>query len=183
MLAKALILLNCSLISLLHSRSILGVVLMYSLDKTTLSLGERLSLAASGLFSSPLAGSFSPVKVLAKKLTWVSSSVISTASKSPKIFNNKPVNKLVFSAFTTSTTTTTTTTTTASQMAVKAKNSKKQQQTVTTAMVTPNPFVVPDKIFVAKQPIISDDLKDWTDQMEMESTAFPPISGAANSGA
>ncbi|KAG9292557.1 hypothetical protein G9A89_006928 [Geosiphon pyriformis] len=32
-------------------------------------------------------------------------------------------------------------------MAAKAKNPKKQQQAVTTAMVTPNPFVVPDEIF------------------------------------
>ncbi|KAG9297383.1 hypothetical protein G9A89_009467 [Geosiphon pyriformis] len=31
-------------------------------------------------------------------------------------------------------------------MTAKAKNSKKQQQAITTAMVTPNPFVVPDKI-------------------------------------
>ncbi|KAG9303761.1 hypothetical protein G9A89_018658 [Geosiphon pyriformis] len=31
-------------------------------------------------------------------------------------------------------------------MAIKAKNSKKQQQTVTTAMVIPNSFVIPDEI-------------------------------------
>ncbi|KAG9301600.1 hypothetical protein G9A89_016670 [Geosiphon pyriformis] len=105
-------------------------------------------------------------------------------------------------------------------MAAKAKNPKKQQQAVTTAMVTLNPFVVPDEIFskistaaaspipdmdgnssstsskidqdqplavlpnvvlsgrslpisVAKQSINPDDLKDWTDQMEMESTVPP----------
>ncbi|KAG9297394.1 hypothetical protein G9A89_009478 [Geosiphon pyriformis] len=52
--------------------------------------------------------------------------------------------KLVFSALITLITTFTTT---ASQTATKAKNSKKQQQTVTTAIVTPNPFVVPDEIF------------------------------------
>ncbi|KAG9298690.1 hypothetical protein G9A89_012758 [Geosiphon pyriformis] len=34
-------------------------------------------------------------------------------------------------------------------MAIKAKNSKKQQQTVTTAMITPNLFVVSDEIFVS----------------------------------
>ncbi|KAG9289239.1 hypothetical protein G9A89_022549 [Geosiphon pyriformis] len=54
------------------------------------------------------------------------------------------VNKLVFSALTISITISTTT---ASQIVAKAKNFKKQQQAVTTAMVTPNPFVVSDKIF------------------------------------
>ncbi|KAG9293562.1 hypothetical protein G9A89_005565 [Geosiphon pyriformis] len=105
-------------------------------------------------------------------------------------------------------------------MAAKAKNSKKQQQAVATAMVIPNPFVVPDEILgkistaaasplsdmnvnsnsstpnmkqdqplavlpnvvissrsspamEAKQLIILDDLKDWADQMEMESTVPP----------
>ncbi|KAG9294823.1 hypothetical protein G9A89_008515 [Geosiphon pyriformis] len=175
---------------------------------------NKLPLAASGSFSSPLASSSSPVKVFSKRHTWVSPSVVSTTSKSPRIFNNRPVNKLVFPALTTPTITSTTT---ASQMAVKAKNSKKQQQAVATAMVTPNPFVVLDEIFskistaaaslipdmdgnssgtspkmgqdqllavlsdvvlssrllpipVAKQFINLDDLKDWADQMEMEST-------------
>ncbi|KAG9297669.1 hypothetical protein G9A89_011184 [Geosiphon pyriformis] len=36
---------------------------------------------------------------------------------------------------------------------------------------------------VAKQPIILDDLKDWADQIEMESTASFLISGAADGGA
>ncbi|KAG9303749.1 hypothetical protein G9A89_018646 [Geosiphon pyriformis] len=91
-------------------------------------------------------------------------------------------------------------------MAAKVKNSKKQQQAVTTAMVTLNPFVVPDEILgkisiaaasslpdmdgnssstspkmVAKLSINSDDLKDWADQMEMESTVPPPVSGAIDS--
>ncbi|KAG9302215.1 hypothetical protein G9A89_020649 [Geosiphon pyriformis] len=159
----------------------------------------------------------SPVKVPSKRHTQVSPSVVSTTSKSPKIFNNRPVNKLVFPAFTTPTTTSTTTT---SQMAAKAKNPKKQQQAVTTAIVTLNPFVIPDEIFgkistaaasplpnmdgnssstspkmgqdqplavlpdvvlssrslpipVAKQSINPDNLKDWADQMEMESTVPP----------
>ncbi|KAG9289242.1 hypothetical protein G9A89_022552 [Geosiphon pyriformis] len=99
---------------------------------------------ASDSFSSSLASSSSLVKVPSKKHIWISPSVVFTTSKSQKIFNNKPVNKLVFSALTTFTITTTIT---ASQMAMKAKNSKKQQQAVTTAMVTPNPFVVSDKIF------------------------------------
>ncbi|KAG9301538.1 hypothetical protein G9A89_008390 [Geosiphon pyriformis] len=70
-----------------------------------------------------------------------------------------------------------------SQMAIKAKNSKKQQQAVTTAMVTPNLFVVSDEIFLAKQSINPDDLKDWADQMEMESTVSSPVSGAADGSA
>ncbi|KAG9284499.1 hypothetical protein G9A89_014103 [Geosiphon pyriformis] len=115
-------------------------------------------------------------------------------------------------------------------MAAKAKNSKKQQQPVATVMVTPNPFVVPDKIFskistaaasplpdingnssstspkmgqdqplavlsdmvfsdkslpipVTKQFINPDDLKDWADQMKMESTVLPPVFSAADSSA
>ncbi|KAG9292552.1 hypothetical protein G9A89_006923 [Geosiphon pyriformis] len=191
------------------------------------NISKKLPLAASGLFSLPLAGSSSPVKVPSKRHTWVSLSVVSTSSKSPKIFNNRSVNKLVFSAFTTPTITSVTT---ASQIAVKAKNSKKQQQTVTTAMITLKFFVVPDEIFnkistvaasllldidgnsssislkmgqdqplavlpdvvlssrsllilVTKQFINPDDLKDWADQMEMESTVSFPVSGAANGGA
>ncbi|KAG9298720.1 hypothetical protein G9A89_012788 [Geosiphon pyriformis] len=192
---------------------------------TTFSLkniSEKLSLAASGSFFLLLASSFSSVKVPSKRYTQISSNIVSTISKSPKIFNNRPVNKLVFptltisttttTAITTATTTTTTTTTTittASQMAVKAKNSKKQQQTVVTAMVIPNPFVIPDEIFaaaylqdqllamlpnvvlpsrslpipVAKQSIISDNFKDWADQIKMESTISSPVSGAANGNA
>ncbi|KAG9303755.1 hypothetical protein G9A89_018652 [Geosiphon pyriformis] len=196
-------------------------------SKKVVNISDKLSLAASGSLSSPLAGSSSLVKVPSKRHTWVSPSVVSTTLKSPKIFNNKPVNKLVFPALTTSTITSTTTT---SQMAMKVKNSKKQQQAVTTAMVTLNPFVVPDEIFgkistaaasplldmngnssstspkmgqdqllavlpdvvlsgrllpipVAKQSINPDDLKNWTDQMEMESTVSPPVSGAADGGA
>ncbi|KAG9301590.1 hypothetical protein G9A89_016660 [Geosiphon pyriformis] len=188
---------------------------------------NKLPLVVSGLFSSPLAGSSSPVKVPSKTHTRVSPSVVSTISKSPKIFNNRPVNKLVFPALTTPTTTSTTT---ASQMAAKVKNPKKQQQAVTTTMVTSNLFVVSDKIFnkistaaaspisdmdgnssgtspkmgqdqllavlpdvvlsgrsspipVAKQSINPDDLKDWADQMEMESTVPPPVSGASDTGA
>ncbi|KAG9303746.1 hypothetical protein G9A89_018643 [Geosiphon pyriformis] len=152
---------------------------------------DKLLLAASGSFFSPLAGSFSSVKVPSKRHTW-----------------------LVFPALTTLTTTSTIT---ALQIVTKVKNSKKQQHTVTTAMVTPNPFVVSDEILgkistaaasplsdkdgnsssispkivlfskllpipVAKQSINPDDLKDWADQMEVELTVPPPVSGAADDG-
>ncbi|KAG9303786.1 hypothetical protein G9A89_018683 [Geosiphon pyriformis] len=36
---------------------------------------------------------------------------------------------------------------------------------------------------VAKQSINPDDLKDWADQIEMESTISPLVSGAVDSGA
>ncbi|KAG9300546.1 hypothetical protein G9A89_002424 [Geosiphon pyriformis] len=116
-----------------------NVLAIFPLKNTS----KKLPLVAFGLFFLSLAGSSSSVKVLSKKHTWVSSSVVSTAFKNPKIFNNRLVNKLVFSALTTFTTTSITT---ALQMAMKTKNSKKQQQTVATALVTPNPFVIPDKI-------------------------------------
>ncbi|KAG9299685.1 hypothetical protein G9A89_006401 [Geosiphon pyriformis] len=190
------------------------------------NISEKLPLAASGSFFSPLAGSFSPVKVLSKRHTWVNSNIVSTTSKSPKIFNNKLVNKMVFPALTTSTTSTTS----VSQMATKTKNSKKQQQIVTTAMVTLNPLVVSDEILgkisiaaasplpnmngnsndstpnmeqdqplavlpnvvissrsspamEAKQSIISDNLKDWANQMKMESSTSSPVSGVVDNGA
>ncbi|KAG9306094.1 hypothetical protein G9A89_015998 [Geosiphon pyriformis] len=97
---------------------------------------------------------FFSVKVFLKRHTWVSLSV-SITSKSPKIFNNRPVNKLVFPALTTSITITT-----ASQIAKKAKKSKKQQQAFATVLVTPNLFVVPNeilgKIFTALVSLFSD---------------------------
>ncbi|KAG9294709.1 hypothetical protein G9A89_008188 [Geosiphon pyriformis] len=171
---------------------------------------NKLPLAASGSFSSSLAGSSSPVKVPSKRHTRVSPSVVSTTSKSPKIFNNRPVNKLVFPALTTLTITSTIT---ASQMAMKAKNSKKQQQAVTTAMVTPNPFVVPDEIFSKISTAAASPIPDMDDNssstspkmgqdqplavlpdvvlsgrsspipIEMESTVSPPVSGASDTGA
>ncbi|KAG9284806.1 hypothetical protein G9A89_003729 [Geosiphon pyriformis] len=178
------------------------------------NISKKLSLAASDLFSLSLIGSFSSVKVSSKRHTWVNPNVVSTTFKNPKIFNNRPVNKLVFLAFTTSTTTTTTTTTTfASQMAAKAKNSKKQQQTVTTAMIlgkisttAASPLlnmngnsngstlnmkqnqllavlsdvVISSRFFSAmkaKQFIISNDLKNWANQIEIKSSTPSPVSG------
>ncbi|KAG9294455.1 hypothetical protein G9A89_001960 [Geosiphon pyriformis] len=146
---------------------------------------NKLPLVASGSFSSTLASSSSPSQCCLHYF------------KSPKIFNNRPVNKLVFPALTTSTITSTTT---ALQMAVKAKNSKKQQQAIATAMVTPNPFVVPDEIFskistAAASPIPNMDgnssntspklgqdqlLAVLPDMMEMELSVPPPVSGASD---
>ncbi|KAG9305990.1 hypothetical protein G9A89_009314 [Geosiphon pyriformis] len=125
------------------------------------NISEKLLLVTSGSFSFPLAGNSSLVKVLSKRHTRISLSVVFTTSKSPKIFNNKPVNKLVFPALTTSTTSTISTL----QMTTKAKNSKKQQQAITTAMVISNSFVVPDEI------------------LEIELSTFPPVSGVVDSGA
>ncbi|KAG9304797.1 hypothetical protein G9A89_016827 [Geosiphon pyriformis] len=144
------------------------------------NISDKLPLAASDSF-------FSPVKVPSKRHIWVSPSIVSTTSKSPKIFNNRPVNKLVFFALITPTTISTTT---ASQMAVKAKNSKKQQQVVTTAIVTPNLFVVLDeifsKIFTAAASLLTDidgNSSSTSLKMEIESTVPPPVSGTANGSA
>ncbi|KAG9288794.1 hypothetical protein G9A89_023091 [Geosiphon pyriformis] len=56
---------------------------------------EKLPLVATESTSLSLAG-FSPVKVPSKRHTWISPSIASTPTKSPKVFNNRPVNKLVF---------------------------------------------------------------------------------------
>ncbi|KAG9298915.1 hypothetical protein G9A89_015937 [Geosiphon pyriformis] len=56
---------------------------------------DKLPLVATKATFSSLAG-FSPVKVPSKRHTWVSPSIASTPTKSPKVFNNRLVNKLVF---------------------------------------------------------------------------------------
>ncbi|KAG9286535.1 hypothetical protein G9A89_014701 [Geosiphon pyriformis] len=104
---------------------------------------DKLSLVATKAISSSLA-SFSPVKVPSKRHTWVSPSVASTPTKSPKVFNNRPVNKLVFpfidstpGAFST---------TSSKKMVKKTKSSEKWGQSLVSAIVTPNSFVVSNEI-------------------------------------
>ncbi|KAG9301548.1 hypothetical protein G9A89_008400 [Geosiphon pyriformis] len=104
---------------------------------------DKLSLVATEATSSSLAG-FSPVKVLSKKHTWVSLSFVSTPTKSPKVFNNRPVNKLVFPSI--DSTPGASSTTSLKKMVKKTKSSKKWGLLFTSAIVTPNPFVVPNKI-------------------------------------
>ncbi|KAG9286276.1 hypothetical protein G9A89_014262 [Geosiphon pyriformis] len=110
---------------------------------------EKLPLVATKSTSSFLAG-FSPVKVPSKKHIWVSPSVASTLTKSPKVFNNRPVNKLVFPSI--DSTLGASGTTSLKKMVKKTKSSEKWEQSLVSAIVTPNPFVVPneilDKIFV-----------------------------------
>ncbi|KAG9294073.1 hypothetical protein G9A89_001314 [Geosiphon pyriformis] len=77
---------------------------------------EKLPLMATESTSSSLAG-FSPVKVPSKRHTWVSLSVVSTPTKNPKVFYNRPT-----------------------------KSSEKWEQSLASAIVTLNPFVVPNEI-------------------------------------
>ncbi|KAG9305247.1 hypothetical protein G9A89_001509 [Geosiphon pyriformis] len=111
---------------------------------------NKLSLVAIEATSSSLAG-FSPVKVSSKRHTWVSPSVAFTLTKSPKVFNNRPVNKLVFSSI--DSTFGAFSTTFSKKMVKKTKSSEKWEQSLAFAIVTLNSFVVPneilDKIFIA----------------------------------
>ncbi|KAG9291102.1 hypothetical protein G9A89_012974 [Geosiphon pyriformis] len=104
---------------------------------------EKLPLIATEATFSFLAG-FLSVKVLSKRHIWISLSVALTPLKSPKIFNNKPVNKLVFpsiaSIFGASSTSS------SKKMIKKTKSSEKWEQLLAFAIVTLNSFVVPNKI-------------------------------------
>ncbi|KAG9297236.1 hypothetical protein G9A89_015487 [Geosiphon pyriformis] len=95
---------------------------------------EKLSLIAIETTSSSLAG-FLPVKVLLKRHTWISPSVASISTKSPKVFNNRPLQHLdaanTFSS---------------KKMVKKTKSSEKWKQSLVFTIVAPNPFVVPDEI-------------------------------------
>ncbi|KAG9286225.1 hypothetical protein G9A89_014211 [Geosiphon pyriformis] len=104
---------------------------------------EKLSLVATESTSSSLAG-FSSVKVPSKRHTWVSPSVASTPTKSPKVFNNRPVNKLVFPSI--DSTPGASGTTSSKKMVKKTKSSEKWGQLLAFAIVTPNLFVVPNEI-------------------------------------
>ncbi|KAG9307232.1 hypothetical protein G9A89_017060 [Geosiphon pyriformis] len=104
---------------------------------------EKLPLVATESTSPSLAG-FSPVKVSSKRHTWVSPSVASTLTKSPKVFNNRPVNKLVFPSI--DSTPGASGTTSSKKMVKKTKSSEKWGQSLVSAIVTLNLFVVPNEI-------------------------------------
>ncbi|KAG9305288.1 hypothetical protein G9A89_007783 [Geosiphon pyriformis] len=108
-----------------------------------LSNRDKLSLVVTEATFSSLAG-FLSVKVPSKRHIWVSPSVASTPTKSPKVFNNKPVNKLVFlsidSIFGAASTTF------SKKMVKKTKSSKKWEQSLASTIVTLNPFVIPNEI-------------------------------------
>ncbi|KAG9289865.1 hypothetical protein G9A89_015445 [Geosiphon pyriformis] len=104
---------------------------------------EKLPLVATESTSPSLAG-FLPVKVPSKRHTWVSPSVASIPTKSPKVFNNRPVNKLVFPSI--DSTPGASGTTFSKKMIKKTKSSEKWRQSLAFAIVTPNPFVVPNEI-------------------------------------
>ncbi|KAG9303918.1 hypothetical protein G9A89_005828 [Geosiphon pyriformis] len=104
---------------------------------------EKLPLVATESTSSSLAGLL-PVKVPSKRHTWVSLSVASTPTKSPKVFNNRPVNKLVFLSI--DSTPGASGTTFSKKMVKKTKSSEKWGQSLASAIVTLNSFVVSNEI-------------------------------------
>ncbi|KAG9302248.1 hypothetical protein G9A89_008739 [Geosiphon pyriformis] len=104
---------------------------------------KKLPLVVTKSTSLSLAG-FLPVKIPLKRHTWVSPNVASTPTKSPKVFNNRPVNKLVFPSI--YLTPGASGTTSSKKMVKKTKSSEKWEQLLVSAIVTPNPFVVPNKI-------------------------------------
>ncbi|KAG9286790.1 hypothetical protein G9A89_012340 [Geosiphon pyriformis] len=107
---------------------------------------DKLLLVATKATSLSLAG-FSSVKVPLKRYTWISPSVASTPTKSPKVFNNRPVNKLVFLFI--ASTSGAASTFSSKKMVKKTKSSEKWGQSLASAIVTPNPFVVPNEISIA----------------------------------
>ncbi|KAG9304054.1 hypothetical protein G9A89_005964 [Geosiphon pyriformis] len=117
---------------------------------------DKLSLITTKATSSSLAG-FSLVKIPLKRHIWVSPSVASTSTKSPKVFNNRPVNKLVFPSI--DSTSDASNTISSKKMVKKTKNSKKWKQLLASAIVIPNPFVVSneilDEIFTALSSTLS----------------------------
>ncbi|KAG9290483.1 hypothetical protein G9A89_002458 [Geosiphon pyriformis] len=104
---------------------------------------EKLPLVVTKATSSSLAG-FSSVKVSLKRHTWVNSNVTSTPTKSPKVFNNRPVNKLVFLFI--DSTLNASSTTFSKKMVKKTKSSEKWEQLFASAIVIPNLFVVSNEI-------------------------------------
>ncbi|KAG9302333.1 hypothetical protein G9A89_008825 [Geosiphon pyriformis] len=104
---------------------------------------NKLPLVAIKATSSFLAG-FLSVKVSSKRHTWVSSSIASTLTKSPKVFNNRLVNKLVFPSI--DSTSGASSTTSSKKMVKKTKSSEKWRQSLVSAIVTPNLFVISNKI-------------------------------------
>ncbi|KAG9298937.1 hypothetical protein G9A89_015959 [Geosiphon pyriformis] len=104
---------------------------------------DKLPLVAIEATSLSLAG-FLPVKVLSKRHTWVSPSIASISTKSPKVFNNKPVNKLVFPSI--ASPSDAISTSSSKKMGKKTKSSEKWGQSLAFAIVTLNSFVVSNKI-------------------------------------
>ncbi|KAG9291640.1 hypothetical protein G9A89_022059 [Geosiphon pyriformis] len=104
---------------------------------------DKLFLVVIKATSSSLTG-FSPVKVPLKKHTWISLSVVSTPTKNPKVFNNRPVNKLVFLSIIS--TSGAASISSSKKMVKKTKSSKKWEQSLASAIVTPNLFVVSNEI-------------------------------------
>ncbi|KAG9290847.1 hypothetical protein G9A89_010996 [Geosiphon pyriformis] len=143
---------------------------------------EKLSLVTTESTSLSLAG-FLPVKVPLKRYTWVSSSVASILTKSPKIFNNRPVNKLAFPSI--DPTLGASGTTSSKKIIKKTKNKISVASSGTLSKIGQDQLlaVLPNVVFSsrsllvleAKQslPVGSPVLGNWADQMETDSS--PPL--------
>ncbi|KAG9290845.1 hypothetical protein G9A89_010994 [Geosiphon pyriformis] len=118
-----------------------------------------------------LAG-FSPVKVPSKRHTWVSPSVVFTPTKSPKVFNNRPVNKLVFSFM--ASTSGTASTFSSKKMVKKTKSSENIIQHV----IQDRPRSTTGCVAKCGLSV----LENWADQMETELFSLL-VSGATFGGA
>ncbi|KAG9292719.1 hypothetical protein G9A89_008307 [Geosiphon pyriformis] len=139
---------------------------------------EKLSLVATEATFSFLAG-FLPVKVLLKRHTWVSLSVVSTLTKSPKVFNNRPVNKLVF--FSIDSTSGVSNTTSLKKMVKKTKSSEKWGQSLASAIVILNSFVVPNEILDEISVVLSSTLSKMSQDQLL--VVLPNVQIIAVSGA
>ncbi|KAG9286215.1 hypothetical protein G9A89_014201 [Geosiphon pyriformis] len=117
---------------------------------------NKLSLVATEATSLSLTG-FSPVKVPLKRHTWVSPSVAFILTKSPKVFNNRSVNKLVFLSI--ASTSGAASIISLKKIVKKTKSSEKWRQLLASAIITPNSFVVLneilDEISVASSSMLS----------------------------
>ncbi|KAG9291309.1 hypothetical protein G9A89_021811 [Geosiphon pyriformis] len=148
---------------------------------------DKLSLIATEATFLSLAG-FSPVKVPSKRHTWVSLSVVSTLTKSPKVFNNRPVNKLIFLSI--DSTPGVSSIISLKKIVKKTKSSEKWGQLLASAIVTPNLFVAKINHWLCCQmwclpqflPVGSPVLGNSADQMKTDSS-LSLVFGATSGGA
>ncbi|KAG9307280.1 hypothetical protein G9A89_017108 [Geosiphon pyriformis] len=139
---------------------------------------NKLSLVATKATFSSLTG-FLPVKVLSKRHTWVSLSVVSTPTKSPKVFNNKLVNKLVFPSIASISGAASTSSSKKLIKKPKVQKSLDQPLTVLPNMVSSGRLL---SVLEAKQsPLIrSSVLENWANQMETKSSSSLVFGATSN---
>ncbi|KAG9295206.1 hypothetical protein G9A89_006187 [Geosiphon pyriformis] len=155
---------------------------------------NKLLLVATETTSLSLAG-FSPVKVFSKRHTWISLSVVSTPTKSLKVFNNRPVNKLIFPFMVSISDAASTS---SSKKMVKRPKVQKNEISVASSSMSfkmgqDQPLaVLPNVVSSGRSsPVLkakqspsggSSVLGNWADQMETESS-LPLVSGATSGSA